>query len=186
MSIFQVDPDISRARTLDAEFYTNLGYFEQAREKLFVPSWQWIGDQSRVAAAGSCHPFTLLPGFLDEPLVLVRDGQDTLRCLSNVCTHRGNLLVKAPCQATQLRCRYHGRLFELDGRFKSMPEFREVQDFPSASDDLPSAALSRWGNLLFASLSAGRDAREYLGAMMDRLGWLPLEQFHHRPDKSAV
>jgi choline monooxygenase len=186
MSIFQVDPDISRARTIDTEFYTNPEFFEQAREKLFAPSWQWIGDQSLVAATGSCHPFNLLPGYVDEPLVLVRDGQGNLRCLSNVCTHRGNLLVKAPCEAVQLRCRYHGRLFELDGRLKSMPEFREVHDFPSPSDDLPSTGLFQWGNLLFANLSPGREAGDYLGDMMRRVGWLPLEQFHHRPEKSAV
>lgn len=184
MSIFQVDPDISRARTIDTEFYTNLAYFGQAREKLFAPSWQWIGDSSLAGSSGRCHPFTLLPGFLDEPLVLVRDGQDTLRCLSNVCTHRGNLLVKEPCQAAQLRCRYHGRLFELDGSFKSMPEFKEVQDFPTAADNLPATGLFQWGNLLFANLKPGLDARAYLGDMMDRVGWMPLDQFRHHPEKS--
>lgn len=186
MPIFQVDPDISRARTIDAEFYTNLTFFEQAREKLFAPSWQWIGHQSLAASPGRCHPFILLPGYLDEPLVLVRDDSGTLRCLSNVCTHRGNILVTAPCQSAQLRCRYHGRLFALDGSFKSMPEFKEVQDFPSPADNLHAAGIFQWGNLLFANLSQGLQARDYLGAMMDRVGWLPLEQFHHRPEKSAV
>ena len=34
-----------------------------------------------------------LPGSLDEPLLLSRDQSGDLRCLSNVCTHRGTQLV---------------------------------------------------------------------------------------------
>jgi choline monooxygenase len=186
MSIFSVDPDITRARTLHKDFYTNLTYFNEASQKLFAPSWQFIGDASLVSEAGRCHPFKLLPGYVDEPLVLVRDGYGQIRCMSNVCTHRGNLLVTEPCQSAHIRCRYHGRLFDLDGKFRSMPEFREVRDFPSPSDDLPSTGLFQWGNLLFARLQGNRDPGAYLGEMMERVGWLPLEEFTYRPEKSTT
>jgi choline monooxygenase len=186
MPIFTVDPDIAKARTLHADFYTKLNFFEEARHKLFSPSWQFIGDIAQVPANGACHPFSLLPGYLDEPLLLVRGNDAEVRCLSNVCTHRGNLLVKESCQLAHIRCRYHGRLFDLDGSFRSMPEFREVQDFPSPSDDLAATGLFRWGNLLFANLQPGRSPQDYLGAMMARVDWLPLQEFRHRPEKSAA
>jgi choline monooxygenase len=186
MSIFSVDPDISKARTLHTDFYTRPEYFETCRERIFEPSWQFIGHRSLVPDAGSCHPFLLLESFLNEPLVLVKDEEGMVRCLSNVCTHRGNLLVHEPCQSAHIRCRYHGRLFNLDGRFRSMPEFREVRDFPAASDNLASTRLQDWGGLLFASLGTGPDAGAYLGDMMRRLSWLPLDDFRHRPDLSAA
>lgn len=225
MPRFTIDPDIARARTLDTAFYTDPALFALAKEKLFAPSWQFIGDSHRVdgsgegermagssdgertAISGDAWPFTLLEGYLDEPLVLVRDTFGTLRLLSNVCTHRGNIVVNEPCSLAHLRCRYHGRLFDLDGRFRSMPEFREVADFPKAADDLVSLPLEAWGPWLFSSLgtlsggllgaagasgisAAGAGSsglagfRDYWGDLIDRLHWLPLERYRLRPELS--
>jgi choline monooxygenase len=66
--------------------------------------------------------FHLAAGFLDEPVLLAKNGAD-LSCLSNVCTHRGNILVEESCSANLIRCGYHGRRFSLEGKFLSMPEF---------------------------------------------------------------
>ena len=35
MSLFSIDPDIARAKTLHTSFYTNLAIFESAKEKIF-------------------------------------------------------------------------------------------------------------------------------------------------------
>src|SRR5579863_6788221 len=136
MPRFIIHPDIALARTPSTDLYTDPAIFELTKEKLFTSSWQFIGDTDAVPADGDARPFTLLETFLDEPLVLVRDGAGAIRLLSNVCTHRGNIVVNEPCRLTHLRCRYHGRLFNLDGSFRSMPEFKEVQEFPTRADDL--------------------------------------------------
>jgi choline monooxygenase len=78
-----------------------------------------------------------------------------------------------------LRCRYHGRRFELDGKFHSMPEFEGVTDFPSPADDLPRVPMSRWARFLFASLDPVVSLEETLKPMADRIAWLPVEQFQH-------
>jgi choline monooxygenase len=65
-----------------------------------------------------------------------------------------------------------------------MPEFREVKDFPSPSDDLPSLPLVRWGELLFTRLGGSLEPDLFLGDMMRRLDWLPLAEFRFRPDLS--
>ncbi|MGZ8550227.1 MAG: aromatic ring-hydroxylating oxygenase subunit alpha, partial [Chitinophagaceae bacterium] len=129
MKKFFVDADISRARTISTEVYKSAEFFEMAKEQIFAGSWQLAGDTSMVSDKGSCYPFILLEKYLDEPLLITRDDTGSLHCLSNVCTHRGNLLVYESCKLTNLKCRYHGRLFQLDGRFKFMPEFKEVKDF---------------------------------------------------------
>lgn len=184
MARFTIDPNIAKAKTLDTSFYIESEYFEAAKEKIFAPSWQFIGSADQLNERNNCLPFTLLENYLDEPLLLTRDQQGKLHCLSNVCTHRGNLLAYEPCQANQLRCKYHGRLFDLDGRFRSMPEFKEVEDFPSAEDHLKSLPLFQWGNLLFTSLQPKVPAAGYLKEMMDRVGWLPLDKLQYRPDLS--
>ena len=184
MPRFIIDPDIAHARTLDTAFYTDPAIFMIAKEKLFAPSWQFIGDTSQVPVAGDALPFTLLEGYLDEPLVLVRDAAGALRVLSNVCTHRGNIVVNEACKLTHLRCRYHGRVFDLEGRFRSMPEFKEVEDFPSAADDLVRLPVETWGPWLFTSLGAAHGFRDYWADIINRLHWLPLEKYALRPELS--
>jgi choline monooxygenase len=184
MSKFEVNPDISKAKTIAADFYLNPRYFEEAKEKIFAKSWQFVGDTDHVKEPGWVTPVNLLEHYLNEPLLLARDKQNKLHCLSNVCTHRGNLLVEKPCKLNDLRCKYHGRRFHLDGRFASMPEFKEVQNFPSAEDDLRPLPLFEWGKWLFTSLSTSHEASVFFRDMIDRVGWMPFHNFHLRPDFS--
>ena len=132
---WQVDPDVRQARTLDKSFYLDTAVFDQVREQVFARAWHWLGRMDDVADPASLAPRTLLPGLLDEPVLLARDAAGTLRCLSNVCTHRANLLVDAPCRAEQIRCGYHSRRFDLDGRMRHMPGFEGALNFPCVRDN---------------------------------------------------
>ncbi|HVE60318.1 MAG TPA: aromatic ring-hydroxylating dioxygenase subunit alpha, partial [Chitinophagaceae bacterium] len=179
-----VDKNIAQARTLDGEFYTNASCFEETKERIFAASLQFIGDSSLIDKAGKCYPFNLLENYLDEPLLLTRDKDQTIHCLSNVCTHRGNILIGQPCKTNTLRCKYHGRLFALNGNFISMPEFKEVKKFPAPSDNLKRLPLFQMGNFLFTSLKNNLDPSVFLNDMMARLHWLPLNEFIFRPELS--
>src|SRR3954468_19719116 len=99
---FSINPDISKASTIDTDFYTEQKYFELSKEKIFLPSWQFIGDTDMVKDPGSAVPFVLLEKYIDEPLLLTRDKQNKIHCLSNVCTHRGNILIQEKCKTSQI------------------------------------------------------------------------------------
>jgi choline monooxygenase len=184
MGSFHIDPDIANAKTIHTDYYTSPQSFELSKERIFAPSWQFIGDTSTVNDNRSAHPFTLLEHYMDEPLLLTRDKEGKLHCVSNVCTHRGNLIVYEPCKVNQLRCKYHGRLFSLDGMFISMPEFKEVGNFPTEADNLHPLPLFQWGNLLFTSLNPILPAAKVFGDMKQRMNWFPMEQLDYRPDLS--
>src|ERR1700730_5347120 len=121
---------IEEASTLPASFYKDPDTFARCREQIFTRSWQFVGDTDLVKVPGSVHPFPLLEGSLDEPMVLTRDMEDDVHLLSNVCTHRGMAVVEGSGNERYLRCRYHGRRFGLDGSFQHMPEFEGVCGFP--------------------------------------------------------
>jgi len=184
MSAFFIDPNIAKAKTINTDFYTSVHYYHESKEKIFAPSWQFIGDEDLVKESASAYPFILLEHYMNEPLLLTKDKNDTLHCMSNVCTHRGNLMVYEPCKLNQLRCKYHGRLFSLDGKFISMPEFKEVENFPTEADNLHSLPLFQWGKLLFTSLNATIPAENYFKEMIDRVGWLPMDKLEYRSDLS--
>ncbi|HUP18347.1 MAG TPA: SRPBCC family protein [Gemmatimonadota bacterium] len=176
-----VDPDIRRASTLPSRLYTDADLFAAARERVFARSWQLAAPLDAVRTPRRAVPVTLLEGFLDEPLLLTRDDEDVLRCLSNVCTHRGNLVVEAETEGRTLRCRYHGRRFGLDGGFVSMPEFEGVEDFPSAADDLPRVPLATWGPLAFVALDPVVGFEEAFAPIAESLAFLPLDELVYDP-----
>ncbi len=179
-----VHPDITNAWTLPSAFYKDPGIFARCREEVFARSWQFIGDSDGVRQPGAVHPFTLLEGCLDEPMVLTRNMDDKLHLLSNVCTHRGMAVVEGCGNERYLRCRYHGRRYGLDGNFQHMPEFEGVCNFPQASDNLARPPFAQWDKLLFASVYPLAPFEEVIGPVVERLGWLPINEFLFDPDHS--
>jgi choline monooxygenase len=182
MNKFFVDPDISKASTIHSDL--DPAVFMAMREKIFALSWQLVGDTDQVREAGWVTPLNMLENYVDEPLLLSRDKQGQLHCLSNVCTHRGNLLVEKPCKLNDIRCKYHGRRFGLDGKFISMPEFKEVLNFPSSLDDMSQLPLHQWGKWIFTTLNRRFEADVFFKEMADRVAWMPFEEFKFRPEFS--
>ena len=178
---FGIEPDIRRAATLPSAVYHDPAWYRLQQERIFARSWQWVGDTAQLRTPGRTLPFTLLEGCLDEPLVLTHDDDGRLHCLSNVCTHRGALVVEGTGHQRSLRCRYHGRRFGLDGRCTFMPEFENVEGFPAPSDDLPALPLHTWGPFCFASLDPVMPFEEWLAPLRARVDWMPLEGFTADP-----
>jgi choline monooxygenase len=174
---FVIDPDIAVARTIAKDFYLDDAVYALARERLFARAWHWVGPPAEVAAPGSLAPLDLLPGLLDEPLLLARDEAGALRALSNVCTHRGMPLVHGACRAKEIRCPYHSRRFGLDGRLRFMPGFDGAHDFPSATDDLPQVALETVGGHAFVALAPALPFADWSAQWRERLHWLDLGSF---------
>ncbi len=175
LSAVDVAEDIRQASTLPGWIYADPEVYALARERIFARTWQWMGDADRLKVPGQVLPRLLAEGCLDEPLLLTRDHQDQLHCVSNVCTHRGALLCEGDGVETSLRCRYHGRRFGLDGRFLSMPEFEAAEGFPAAADSLPAVPFASWRKFLFAALKPRLSLAALTAEMEARVGWLPIE-----------
>ena len=184
MPNYSIHPEIEKAHTLPADFYRNPEVFERLKEEVFMKSWQWIGDETLVKLEGQVYPFTLLDGYLTEPVVLTKEKGGALHCLSNVCTHRGNVVCHHPSSEKKLLCKYHGRRFGLDGQFEFMPEFKEAENFPKPSDSLHQFPLKKLGPWLFMGLNPAFDIQSTLDHMLDRVGFLPLNEFKFDPKRS--
>lgn len=181
---WQVDPDVAAARTLDKAFYLDDAAWALARERIFARAWHWLGDLGVADGPGSCHPLELLPGLLDEPVLLTRDLSSTPHALSNVCTHRAKLLVDAPCQVEHIRCGYHSRRFELDGQLRFMPGFEGARNFPSKADDLPQLPLHSWAGHRYTALQGALPFDDWCREPRERLAWLPMETWQPDPSRS--
>ena len=179
----EVDEDIRVAKTIPSKFYHSQKVFSRLKD-LFSKSWQLVGNTDLLESNNVC-PDILLEGLLNEPYILTKKGKE-IRCLSNVCTHRGNIVCEEACKTKNLVCGYHGRQFEVDGKMQFMPEFDEVKNFPSKDDDLPEISMEIWENLIFVINDKRCDLSELIGPMAERLDWLPVDEFKHKPELSRT
>lgn len=90
---------------------------------------------------------------LGETLVLFRDRKGTLGLIGERCPHRGTALVYGIPEEGGLRCPYHGRLFDGDGRCLEQPNTRH----PAQTNGNPRSRVKAYrveelGGLIFAYL----------------------------------
>lgn len=183
---FHVDPDIQKASTLPAQFYRDPHVFGSLCAKVFHRTWQFISPDYIPGGDERAVSFQLLEGYVKVPLLLSRAADNTIHCLSNVCTHRGMLLVQGRSSARKLVCGYHGRRFSAAGRFEFMPEFELVEGFPSDCDHLASFPLRNWASLWFTSLEPAFDFSDIITEMETRIGFLPLNKLELAPKRSRT
>lgn len=168
----KLDKDIRKAKTLSTDVYSSAFIYRESLEKVFACSWQPI--EITPSDTDNVTPVFLLEGSMDEPLILVR-SQDGIACFSNVCTHRGNIIVTEPGHYGQLTCGYHGKCFDLSGRFKSMPGFEEALDFPSENDHLPRLELNHLGPIPFTSIEPAYSWGDWIRPLRERLSWFDFD-----------
>ena len=180
----KIHQDITIASTLDGEFYTSEIDFSNTLENVFARSWQFTVEKDKIKENNSAFPFNFLGELLPEPLFLVNTN-DTIRCFSNVCTHRGNILIDDPCIInSRIVCGYHGRQFDNCGKFKFMPKTEGMKNFPTEQDDLTEVATASWRQFVFTSLSPNFKFNELIKDIERRVGWMPIEDFKYRKDLS--
>ena len=173
---------IANSATLPADFYFDTALWEQMKEAVFARSWLYIGDETEIFnVARNTYPFFLLEKYMEEPLVLTKE-EDEIKCLSNVCTHRGFIVAHNAGKNRKLTCSYHGRRFGLDGTFEHMPEFEGVKDFPRPCENLHQLPLKKWAKFLFTSLDPSYDFAEMANELERTVGFLNVTDFEYAPE----
>src|SRR5688500_15400738 len=113
------NPDLARAETIPADWYTDPAMLELEREKIFRTTWQFASSLDGLHLPGNFVAVDVV----GVPVVLVRDSKGTLRAFYNICRHRAGRLARGAGNRKTLQCCYHGWTYELDGALRRAPEF---------------------------------------------------------------
>jgi len=181
-SKYSISPEIKKATTLPSSFYRDKDSFIANTELLLSASWQFLGDTSLFDDNHNVVPMVIYEDLIDEPVILIRAQDGSIKCLSNVCTHRGNLLINQPGKISHLVCGYHGRKYSLEGKFESMPEFEGVEDFPRICDHLQQIGFGQWHQFYFASLDQKLPFTDIAKDLNERLGFFDISSFKYAPE----
>ena len=168
---FQFEPDLARAATIPAHWYTAPEFLPLEKERVFARTWQAVGRLDEVTRPGDFFTCAVL----DEPLVVTRGVDGALRAFYNVCRHRAGNVAAGKGNRKSLQCRYHGWTYALDGRLMTTPEFDGVADFDKSCYGLQAVRVDTWGPFVFVNLSPdGPDLPTVLGPILQEVAGLPL------------
>jgi len=179
-----VNEKIELSHTLPGNFYHSEEVLNIVKTKVFEKSWQYIDSDCDFKINKYAKPFIFLEKFISEPLFLIKNN-NKIDCFSNVCTHRGNILIDAPrIVKGNILCGYHGKQFDSCGIFKFMPKTEGMLNFPSNFDNLSSINIDKWRKFIFVSLDPIIPLNLLIKEMSSRISWLPIDDFKFRKDLS--
>ncbi len=171
----RIDEESGRFRVARST-YTDPALHAAELEEIFSKCWLFVGHESELARPNDFFTRRIA----GRPVIFLRDKEGTVRCLLNICPHRGAQVCRQKKGSAKLfSCIYHGWAFENTGRVISIaeadtyhPKFNE----PGCNDMVPVPRFESYHGLWFlnfdpqaASLHdylAG--AREYIDIVMDQ------------------
>lgn len=101
--------------------------------------WHPVALRSEVAR----EPFATT--LLDVPLVLFEDGDGEVRCLRDLCIHRGAKLSLGCVSDGNLRCPFHGWEYDGDGACVKIPQLDAGERIPSRARAFAHECVVRHG-----------------------------------------
>ncbi|HMI53491.1 MAG TPA: SRPBCC family protein [Candidatus Saccharimonadales bacterium] len=162
---------IECAHTLASKFYSDPAILEVEKARIFRRTWQLVGTLRQSCGDLNGEPRTIsdpesffTAEVAGEPVIVVRDKQQTLRAFSNVCRHRaGPIALGSGCRNV-LRCQYHGWTYTLDGRLIGTPDVEGVEFFDRSNMGMFPLRCEVWEQFIFVNFDTNAEPlATYLG-----------------------
>ena len=139
--------DVNEACLLPADVYTSQEFFAFENEAIYGHEWLCVGREDQVPEPGDYRVYELV----EEPLIVVRDKDRSIKVLSAVCQHRGMVLAEEQGNCARFTCPYHHWTYGLDGKLAGAPEMDRAVNFNKADFNLPSLKVEIWKGFIFAN-----------------------------------
>lgn len=142
---------VGEARSLPFVAYRDEGLFDLEMERIFRNDWVAVCADASLSEPGDY----LAIDIGGEPVALVRGADGQLRALSNVCRHRGTLLLepgKDRLDGGRIVCPYHAWSYGDTGAFRGAPFSRGVS-IDSDEHSLPSFRAEVWMGIVFVCIA---------------------------------
>ena len=130
---------------VSAERYFSREWHDREVEKVWRKTWQFACRAEHIPQVGDQCVYEIV----DDSVLLVRTGPDTVKAYINSCLHRGTMLRTEAGNAGQIRCPFHGWIWNLDGTLKIIPGQWDFPQVDKAKFCLPEVKVGQWGGFVF-------------------------------------
>ena len=158
---------------LDSRVYTDAARFDAERKRLFRDVPLLVAFAEELAAPGD----RVLFDAAGPPILVVRGRDGVLRAFLNQCTHRAARLVSDCEPSRQLLCPFHGWVYDLDRRLRSVPHAAAFEGIDRERRGLTPVPVAEWGGMVFVRARPGDepiDVEGFLGPIAPLLAALDL------------
>jgi nitrite reductase/ring-hydroxylating ferredoxin subunit len=131
------------------ERYVSQEFFDLEMERLWPRVWQVACREEEIPSRGDFIEYVIG----DQSVLVVRDGEDSIKAFYNTCLHRGTRLAAGRGSFTDgdIRCRYHAWRYSLDGRLTEVVDAAEFCGMPSGLG-LREMRAERFGGFVFINM----------------------------------
>ena len=159
-------------RALEAPFYSDPDIFDLDIMAIFARHWLFVASTAEVPEPGDYLTMDIGP----YPILVIRDDDNEIRALHNVCRHRGaRVLNDATGSTGNLVCGYHQWTYAPDGRLLSAGQ--QAPDFDKGCFALKSVHSRVVGGLIFVCLAPEPPA-DFAEVTSRTLPYLVAHQLH--------
>jgi len=117
-------------------------------EQIFAKDWLCPGMAAEIPNAGDYLTFDIG----DQPVIIVRDRDMTIRTLSNVCRHRMMILLEGRGNRKTITCPYHAWTYDLKGGWlRGAAHMEKSYDFDKKKYCLPSYRTEIWNGWIYVT-----------------------------------
>lgn len=149
-------------QALAQAFYRDPDIYARDIDRVFMQSWLYAGHTSEIPEPGDWFLYELER----ESVIIVRDAEDNINALVNVCRHRGSrVCLQASGHSKRLACRYHGWVYGLDGALLAARQMDE--GFDLAAYALKKVHCEVLGGMIFINFAQEPGS---FGPVRDALG----------------
>ena len=144
----RVTAALVHASTLPPRAYTDPAVWAREADAIFRRDWVCVARAEQVPSPGDYVAVDLL----DQPVIVIRGDDGTIRALSNVCLHRAMPLVSGTGSTRWIVCPYHQWSYGRDGSLHTAPLMDDAADFDIEQCRLPQLAVEEWQGFVFVSM----------------------------------
>lgn len=138
-----------RARAMPKSVYTSEAFAAEELDKIFSKEWFCAGRASSLSKSGDYLTLELA----NQPIMVIRDRDGTLRAQSNVCLHRMSTLLTGSGNTKGIVCPYHGWSYNTDGHLRAAPAMKRNEGFCTESYRLPQIRCEEWLGWVLVTLN---------------------------------
>ena len=138
------------AETLPAECYVDEEFYRFEKAALFEHEWLCVGRAEWLENPGDFFTVTRA----DEPMVIAKTRDGSIKALSSVCQHRAMLVAEGHGNARAFVCPYHHWTYDLDGTLVGAPAMNRTCNFDKKAASLPVIRHEIWHGFIFVNFDA--------------------------------
>ncbi|WP_317932771.1 aromatic ring-hydroxylating dioxygenase subunit alpha [Halioxenophilus sp. WMMB6] len=173
------------------EAYISEDYVKLERDRLWRKVWLRAGRVEEIPEVGNYITYDIL----DDSILIVRSGPETINAFYNVCTHRGRRLVDTPPgqmnaqgKTMDFTCGFHGWNFNLTGQCTYVLAKEEwAGTLTDERTRLGEVKVDTWGGWIWINLDPNCEPlRDYLEPAASMLDPFQLENMRYKWRKWVV